>query len=154
MKPDAYTQFYIQLVFAVKNRDAVLNSKIRPRVFEYMSGILTNLKHKAIIINGIHNHVHVFYGMNPKISVSDTIHDLKRSSTLFINQNKLCKCNFSWQEGYGGFSYSKSQVQNVYNYILNQEMHHKKRTFHEEYVEFLQRFDIDFNEKFLFEFYD
>jgi putative transposase len=154
MKPNTYTQIYIQLVFAVKHREAVLNCNLRSRVFEYISGILTRMKHKSIIVNGIHNHVHIFYGMNPNMSLSDTVHDLKRSSALFINQNDLWKFNFAWQEGYGGFSYSKSQIQDVYNYIRDQKIHHKKYSFREEYLDFLKKFEIEYNDKYLFEFFD
>jgi putative transposase len=154
MKPDTYTQIYIHLVFAVKSRDMALNSSTRHRVFEYLSGTLTNMKHKSIIVNGVSNHVHVFYGMNPKISISDTVNDLKRSSTLFINQNGLCKFNYAWQDGYGGFSYSKSQIQDVYSYVRDQEIHHKKKTFREEYLDLLKDFEIEYNEKYLFDFLD
>jgi len=154
MKPNAYTQFYVQLIFAVKNRDACLNSSIRPRVFEYVSGILTRLKYKSIIVNGVSNHIHIFYGMNPDISVSDTVHDIKRSSSLLINQNRLCRYSFSWQAGYGGFTYSRSQVTNVYNYINNQEMHHKKYSFREEYLAFLKEFEVEYDERYLFYFFD
>ena len=111
---------YVQLVFALKKRDAVLKEEFRKRVFEYMSGIITNLKHKSIIINGTSNHVHILFGLNPSVSVSDTVHDLKRSSSLFINNEKLCPCRFSWHEGYGGFTYSRSQIADVYYYIENQ----------------------------------
>ena len=154
MKPNVYTQMYIELVFAVKNREATLNLNFRSRVFEYMSGTLNNMKHKSIIVNGVSNHVHVFYGMNPNLSVSETVHDLKRSSSIFINQNGLCKFNFGWQEGYGAFSYSKSQIQGKYDYIINQEIHHKKWSFREEYLELLKEFAIDYNEKYLFDFLD
>ena len=154
MKPGTFTQMYVQLVFAVKNRDAVLTGDFRKRVFEYMSGIITNLKHKSIIINGTSNHVHILFGLNPSVSVSDTVHDLKRSSSLFINNEKLCPCRFSWQEGYGGFTYSRSQIADVYYYIENQESHHKKRTFREEYTELLKKFEIEYEEKYLFEFFD
>jgi len=154
MKPNTYSQIYIQLVFAVKNRDALLKQNFSSRIFEYMSGILTNLKHKTIIINGTSNHVHVFLGMNPAISLSDTVHELKRGSSLFINENKLCNSPFAWQEGYGGFSYSKSHIQNVYDYIYNQELHHKKKTFRDEYLDFLKKYEIEYNEKFLFDFMD
>ena len=92
MKPGTFTQMYVQLVFAVKNRDAVLKKDFRGRVFEYMSGIITNLKHKSMIINGTSNHVHILFGLNPSVSVSDTVHDIKRSSSLFINNEKLCPC--------------------------------------------------------------
>jgi REP element-mobilizing transposase RayT len=154
MKPNSYTQIYIHLVFAIKSRDVALNPDIRPRVFEYMSGILTNMKHKSLIVNGVSNHVHVFYGMNPKLSVSDTVHDLKRSSALFINQNELCRGSFAWQEGYGGFSYSKSQIKDVYNYIRDQEIHHKKKTFRDEYLDLLKKYEIEYDAKYLFDFND
>jgi putative transposase len=154
MKPGTFTQMYVQLVFAVKNRDAALSKDIRPRVFEYMSGILTNQKHKSIIINGISNHVHILFGLNPSISVSDTVHEIKRSSSLFINSEKLSFEKFSWQEGYGGFTYSRSQISNLYNYIENQESHHKTRTFQEEYVHYLIENEMEFDEQFLYDFWE
>jgi putative transposase len=154
MKPGTFTQMYVQLVFAVKNRDVVLTKDIRNRVFEYMSGIITNMKHKSIIVNGTSNHVHILLGLNPSISVSDTVHDIKRSSSLFINNEKLCLGKFSWQEGYGGFTYSSSQIANVYNYIENQESHHNKRTFREEYVDILNKNEIEFDQQFLYDFWD
>jgi putative transposase len=154
MKPGTFTQMYVQLVFAVKNRDAVLKKDIRKRVFEYMSGIITNLKHKSIIVNGTSNHVHILIGLNPSISVSETVHDIKRSSSLFINNEKLCHGRFSWQEGYGGFTYSRSQIADVYNYIENQESHHNKRTFREEYIDILTKNEIEFDQQFLFDFWD
>ncbi len=154
MKPGTFTQMYVQLVFAVKNRDAVLHKGIRNRVFEYMSGIISEMKHKSIIVNGVSNHVHILLGLNPSKSISDTVHDIKRSTSLFINNEKLCPGKFAWQEGYGGFTYSRSQLDNVYNYILNQEKHHNKKTFKEEYIQFLEKFKVEFDEKFLFNFLD
>jgi putative transposase len=154
MKPGAFTQMYVQLVFAVQNREAVLKEDIRKRVFEYMSGIVTNLKHKSIIINGTSNHVHILFGLNPSVSVSDTVHDIKRSSSLFINNERLCPCRFSWQEGYGGFTYSRSQLGDVYSYIQNQESHHKTQVFREEYIDILTKNEIEFDQRFLFEFWD
>lgn len=154
MKPGTFTQLYVQLVFAVQNRDAVLHDKIRARVFEYMSGILTEMKHKSIIVNGVSDHVHILIGLNPSISISDTVRDVKRSSSLFISRENLCRSKFSWQEGYGGFTYSRSQLDNVYQYILNQEAHHKKKTFRKEYLEFLEKFEIDYDERFLFDFFE
>ena len=145
---------YGQLVFAVKNRDAILTKDIRKRVFEYMSGIITNLKHKSMIINGTSNHVHILFGLNPSVSVSDTVHDIKRSSSLFINNEKLCPFRFSWQEGYGGFSYSRSQIDEVYKYIENQESHHAKTTFRQEYIDTLIKNEIEFDQQFLFDFWD
>jgi REP element-mobilizing transposase RayT len=154
MKPNAYTQIYIQLVIAVKFREAVLERKIRPQIFEYISGIVSNFKHKSIIVNGVSNHAHIFYGMNPNVSVSDTVHDIKRASSLFINENHFCKGTFGWQDGYGAFSYSRSQIEDVYNYIKNQEAHHSKRTFREEYIDFLKKFQVDYKECYLFDFFE
>lgn len=154
MKPGTFTQLYVQLVFAVQNRKALLKQEIQLRTFEYMSGILTHLKHKSIIIMGTTNHVHILFGLSPSISISDTVHELKRSSSLFINKNKLCSDRFSWQEGYGGFSYSRSEINDVYNYIANQEAHHKEKTFHQEYIDYLNENEMVFDEQFLFEFID
>jgi putative transposase len=152
MKPGTFTQIYVQLVFAVQNREAILTNKIQPRVFEYMSGIISNLKHKSIIVNGISNHVHILLGLNPSISVSDTVRDIKRSSSLFINNEKLCPGRFSWQEGYGGFSYSRAQIPDIYNYILNQKSHHQKKTFEQEYIDYLNDNEMEFDKEFLFDF--
>jgi putative transposase len=154
MKPGTFTQLYVQMVFAVKNRNALLNKNIQTRVFEYMSGIITEMKHKSIIVNGVSNHVHIFIGLNPSISISDTVHDIKRSSSLFINKEKLCSNKFAWQDGYGAFTYSRSHIDNVYQYILNQVEHHKKITFRDEYIDFLKKFEIEYDERFLFDFLD
>ena len=142
MKPETFTQMYVQLVFAVKNRDAVMTKDIRKRIMEYISGIITTLKHKTIIVNGTSNHVHILLGLNPSISVSETVHDIKRSSSLFINNEKLCPGRFSWQEGYGGFTYSRSQIADVYNYIENQESYHEMRKYREEYINILTKNEI------------
>jgi REP element-mobilizing transposase RayT len=154
MKPGTFTQIYVQLVFGVQNREAVLSKNIRPRVFEYMSGIMTKMRHKSIIVNGTSNHVHILLGLNPSISVSDTVHDIKRNSSLFINKNRLCLGRFSWQEGYGGFSYSRSQIPDIFNYIETQELHHQRKTFHEEYIDYLNENEMEFDQQFLFDFLD
>ena len=112
------------------------------------------LKHKSIIVNGVADHVHILLGLNPSVSISDTVHDIKRNTSLFINNENLCNQKFSWQEGYGAFTYSRSQLNKVYNYILNQEEHHRMKTFREEYTRFLKDYQVEFNEKFLFEFFD
>ncbi len=154
MKPGTFTQLFVQLVFAVKNRDALLHKNVQKRVFEYMSGIITQMNHKSIIVNGVSDHVHIFIGLNPAKTISDTVHDIKRSTSQFINNEKLCPFKFAWQEGYGGFTYSRSQIEDVYQYILRQEHHHKIQTFREEYMQFLKKFEIEYNEIFLFDFLD
>jgi REP element-mobilizing transposase RayT len=131
MKPGTFTQIYVQLVFAVQNREAVLIRNIRPRVFEYMSGIITTMKHKSIIVNGTSNHVHILLGLNPSISVSDTVHDIKRSSSLFINNEKLCPGRFSWQEvmedfPMAGLRLGKSTIILIIrNHIIKKELSNK-----------------------------
>jgi REP element-mobilizing transposase RayT len=154
MKPGTYTQNYVHIIFAVKNREAALNKNIRPAVFSYMSGIITALKHKSIIVNGMQDHVHVFLGLNPSVSISDTVHDLKRNTSLFINRENLCRGKFAWQEGYASFTYSRSQMERVYNYIKNQEKHHSKTAFKSEYKKFLDNYAIPYDERFLFDFWD
>ena len=106
-----------------------------------------------LAINGMPDHIHVFIGLRPSAALSDLVRDIKNNSTNFINSRNLAKGKFAWQEGYGAFSYSHSQIGDVYNYILNQETHHKKKSFREEYNEFLQKFEIEFDEKYLFEWY-
>jgi putative transposase len=146
-----YSQIYIQVVFAVQGRQNLLAREWRDEVFKYMSGIIKNKGQKPIIVNGVDDHVHVFIGLKPSMALSDLVRDVKNNSTNFINDNKWVKGKFSWQEGYGAFSYSHSQVENVYNYILNQEGHHSKQTFKDEYLDFLSKFEIEHDVKYLFE---
>ena len=146
-----YSQIYIQVVFAVKGRQNLLNKTWRDDVFKYMSGIITGKGQKAIIVNGVADHVHLFIGLKPAMAISDLVRDIKNNTSNFINDKNLVKGKFSWQEGYGAFSYSHSQIDNVYHYILNQEEHHRNKTFREEYLDFLQKFDIEHDEKYLFE---
>jgi len=149
-----FTQIYIQYVFAVQGRDNLLRDTFREEVFKYMAGIIREKKQKPIIVNGTSNHVHVFVGLKPNMLISDLVRDIKNNSTNFINSNRWLPGRFSWQEGYGAFSYGHSQLEQVYNYILNQQHHHCKRTFREEYLELLKRFDVEYDERNLFEWYD
>ena len=145
-----FSQIYLQIVFAVKGRENLLQQEWKKDVHKYIAGIITNKGQKPIIVNGTADHVHVFVGIKPSMRPSDLVRDIKANSSKFINEQFLAGC-FSWQEGYGIFSYSQSQVKNVYNYILNQEIHHQKQTFKEEYFDFLEKFDIPYEERFLFE---
>jgi REP element-mobilizing transposase RayT len=147
---NTYTQLYIQYVFAVKGRENLLQKNWRADVFKYISGIIETKGHKSIIVNGVADHVHVFVGLSPTMSISDLIRDIKNNSSKFINENRFIKGKFEWQAGYGAFSYSRSQIKRVYDYILNQENHHKNRTFKEEYLEMLRKYEIDFDEQYLF----
>lgn len=148
---NTYYQIYIQYVFAVKGRQNLLHKSWRDEVFKYMTGIITNKGQKSIIVNGVEDHVHVFVGINTATHLSELIRDVKNNSSNFINDNKLVKGKFSWQEGYGAFSYSHSHIKNVYNYIMNQEEHHKSQTFKKEYLEFLEKFEIEYDERYLFD---
>lgn len=155
MKPGTYTQIYLHIVFAVKHRECLLNKQQREELFKYISGIITNKKCKSIIINGYTDHIHIFIGLNTSISISELVRDIKRSSSLFINHNKKWfRGNFAWQDGYGAFSCRSDKVKNLYQYILNQEVHHRKRTFHEEYIDLLKKSDVEYDDRFLFEFFD
>ena len=154
MKPGVFTQLYIQLVFAVKYRDRLLTKEIRGRLFGYIGGIIKNRNHKPIIINGMPDHVHILVGLNPDDKISDLVGCIKKDSSGFINDNRWYYGKFHWQDGYGAFSYGRSQLNAVYNYIKNQEIHHKKRTFGEEYINLLKLFGIEYNEKYLFDFFD
>jgi putative transposase len=147
------SQIYLQYVFAVKGSQNLLQKPWREEVFKYISGIIKGKNQKPIIVNGVSDHVHVFVGLKPAMPIPDLIRDIKNNSSNFINENKWVKGKFSWQEGYGVFSYSHSQIDNVYRYIANQEAHHEKKTFKDEYVDFLVKSGIDYDEKYLFETY-
>jgi len=146
-----FTQLYIQIVFAVKGREKLIAKSWKQQLNEYISGIIRNKNQKAIIVNGMADHIHVFIGLKPSISISDLVRDIKNNSSNFINKSKLVPRKFSWQEGYGAFSYSHSHISKVYNYILNQEKHHRKKTFREEYIDLMMKFNIPFDEKYLFD---
>lgn len=146
-----FSQIYIQFVFAVKGRENLLQRPWRDEVFKYMAGIIKHKNQKPIIVNGVADHVHVFVGLRPVMGISDLARDIKNNSSNFINEQKFLKGKFSWQEGYGAFSYAHSQIENVFQYILNQEEHHRNKSFKEEYIDFLQKFEISYNEQHLFE---
>jgi len=145
-----FSQIYIQAVFAVESRANLLQKPWREEVFKYMAGIIKGKNQKPIIVNGVANHVHLFIGLKPSMALSDLVRDIKNNSSNFINTQKFVDGKFSWQEGFGSFSYAHSQIEQVYQYILNQEEHHLKKTFKEEYLGFLKKFEIDYDEKYLF----
>lgn len=147
---NTYTQIHIQFVFAVKFRTATIHSSWKDELYKYITGIIQHHKHKLIAINGMADHIHILVGMRPTQSISDLMQDVKASSSKWINEKKLAQGRFEWQEGYGAFSYGKSQLKDVIAYINNQEQHHKVKTFKEEYVDFLQKFEVDYDEKFIF----
>lgn len=152
--PGTYSQIYIQIVFAVKGRENLIHKEWKDNLHKYIAGIIKGKEQKPIIINGMPDHIHAFFGLRPSLAISDLVRDIKNNSTNFINENKFVKGKFSWQEGYGAFSYSHSQIGAVYDYILNQEEHHKKKSFREEYVDLLKKFEIEYNDKYLFDWID
>ena len=149
--PNTYSQIYIQIVFAVKGRQNLIAKKNREELHKFITGIISNREQKLFAIFAMPDHVHILVNMKPNISVSDLVRDIKAGSSKFINDNKWVQQKFNWQEGYGAFSYSKSSVDNVVKYILNQEEHHNKKTFKEEYLDFLEKFEIEYDPKYLFE---
>ena len=146
-----YSQIYIQVVFAVKGRENLIGKQWQTELHKYISGIIKAKEQKSIIVNGVADHIHGFIGLKPSMSISDLVRDIKNNSSKFINEKNWVKRKFQWQEGYGAFSYSHSQIEQVYNYILNQEEHHKKKTFKEEYIDFLNKFGIEHKPEYLFE---
>jgi putative transposase len=147
---NSYTQIYLQLVFAVKYRAALINKQWSGRLHQYITGIFQKNRHKMLAINSMPDHIHIFIGMRPHQALSDSIKNVKAESTKWIKNNDFCKRSFAWQEGYGAFSYSRSQLTSVINYIKNQEKHHHKKSFLQEYRDFLTAFAIDFEERFIF----
>lgn len=146
---NTYTQIYLQFVFAVQNRMSFIKSDWKDELYKYITGIVQQNKHKLIAINGTQNHLHVFVGYKPHQLIPDLLQDIKGSSSKWINSRNHANGKFSWQEGYGAFSYSHSQIDNVAKYILNQEEHHKKRSFKEEYIELLEKFNIAYDARYI-----
>lgn len=148
---NTFSQIYIQIVFAVKGRENLIDKKWESDLHKYIAGIIKSKGQKPIIINGMQDHLHLFIGLKPSIMISDLVRDIKNNSTKFINEKKSGKSISNLQEGYGAFSYAHSQIDAVYNYILNQKEHHKIKSFKEEYIDFLKKFEVEYNEKFLFD---
>jgi len=149
---NTYSQILIHVVFTVKGRANLIDKKWRYDLHKYISGIITSKGQKSIIVNGVGDHIHCFIGLKPSMCLSDLIRDVKNNSSKIINENHLVKGKFQWQEGFGAFSYATSQVKNVYNYILNQEEHHKKSTFKKEYIDLLETFEVEYEDDYLFSF--
>ena len=146
---NTFTQIYIQFVFAVQNRASLIQVEWKDELYKYITGIVQKNGHKLIAINGTANHVHIFIGYKPHQLIPDLMQDVKGSSSKWINEKRFIKGKFNWQEGYGAFSYSHSQIDQVVRYIDDQEKHHKKKTFREEYISLLKKFNIKFDEKYI-----
>jgi REP element-mobilizing transposase RayT len=147
---NTYSQIHIQVVFAVQNRESLIGSKWKNELYQYLVGIIQNHQHKVIAINGMPDHVHILIGLRPSQSISDLMQKVKGNSSKWINRKGFVLGKFSWQEGYGVFSYGKSQIDDVMEYIKRQEIHHQRKTFKEEYRQFLEKFAVDYDERFVF----
>ena len=151
---NTYTQCYFQLVFAVKNRDALIKKAWKNELEMYITGIVQNHKHKLLAINAMPDHIHIFLGYHISQLIPDLVEEIKTSSNAWIKKGNLSKFKFEWQKGYGAFTYSHSQIDAVAKYIMNQESHHQKKSFREEYLEMLRKNEIEFKDEYVFEFFD
>ena len=148
--PGTFSQIYIQIIFAVKNRDGLIRTTWEEELYKYITGIVREKQQKMLAINGTSDHIHFLIGMRPSCCLSNLVQEVKKSTNNFISEKKFCPFHFEWQQGYGAFSYSHSALDKMIGYIQNQKEHHRKRTFREEYVEFLEKFGVDFKEDYLF----
>jgi REP element-mobilizing transposase RayT len=147
---NTYHQVYVQFVFAVKYREAIIEKSWKPTLLSVIGNLINETDCKTIIINGMEDHVHCFLGLKPTVSNSDLMKTVKAKSSKYINDHQLTKRRFEWQEGFGVFSYGHSQIDLVYKYIINQEEHHKRQTFKEEYLEYLEKYEIPYDERYIF----
>ena len=141
---NTYTQIHIQAVFAVQNRRSLIKPEWKNDLYKYITGIIQAYDHKVLQINGMPDHIHIFFGMRPTQSISDLMKQVKQDSSKWINNNQ-----FSWQAGYGAFSYSKSEVPRIIKYIVNQEEHHRIKSLEEEYKMLLEEFEVDYDERYM-----
>jgi len=146
---NTYTQIYLHLVFAVQNRNSLIKPGWKDELYKYITGIVQNNGHKLIAINGVPNHIHIAVGYKPHQLIPDLLQDIKGDSSKWINNKKFVKGHFNWQAGYGAFSFSQSQIERIVQYINNQEHHHKNQTFREEYVRFLKKYEVPYDERYV-----
>lgn len=150
---DVFSQLYVQIVFAVKNRQALIAPEWEEELNKYITGIVEHRGHKMLAIGGMPDHIHIFLGLKPAESISSLVAEIKKSSNAFINERRFSSFQFEWQAGYGAFSYSRSHVDAVCKYVLNQKEHHSRRTFEEEFLKILSDFDIEIGSKRMFDFF-
>jgi putative transposase len=148
---NTYTQIYLQLVFSPSGRENIIPVKHKEELQMYTTGIIQKRKHKMLAINFMPDHVHIFIGYKPSQSLPDLLRDIKANTSKFINEKKWLPGGFKWQDGYGAFSYGQSQINNVIQYITNQETHHKKASFKEEYLKLLEKFEVEYDSDYLFD---
>jgi putative transposase len=149
-----YHQNYLHIVFAVKFRKALIDPAWEERLYKFITGLVQNKGQKMLAINGMPDHIHILIGMEPSCRLSDLVREIKKSSNNFINENNFCPSGFYWQKGFGSFTYGHSQLGVIIPYILNQKKHHSKKTFRMEYTQFLKRYEIDYDDRYLFDWID
>ena len=149
---NTYRKLHLQIVFAVKNRKALLDKSWRPELFKYISGIINQRNHYSLAVNGVEDHLHIFLDYNGRELIEDLVREIKKSSNAYIRDNNLCPYKFEWQSGYGVFSHGYREKGIIIDYIKNQEEHHRKQTFRKEYMAFLKSFEIDYKEEYVFDF--
>lgn len=152
--PGTFSNIYIQVVFAVRGRSSLIQTGWEEELYKYIAGIIRNKEQKLLAINGMPDHIHILIGMRPSCCLADLVREIKKSGNAFINERKFTKSRFQWQEGYGAFSYSHSALDTVINYIAHQKEHHRKKTFREEYIDFLAKYGIEYENEYLFEWLD
>lgn len=148
---NTYTKIYLHIVFAVRNRKSLIQTEWKDELYKYITGVVKNNGHKLIAINGMPDHIHMAVGYKPNQLISVLVQDIKGNSSTWINKKKLLSDKFNWQAGYGAFSFSHSHIDTVVKYIYNQEIHHKKKSLKEEYIELLTKYEVDYNEKYILE---
>lgn len=148
---NTYTQLYVHVIFAVKGRSNIISNEWEEKLYMYITGIVTNKNQKLLMINGMPDHLHILIGLNPNCALSDLVRDIKSNSSKWINENKFVMGKFEWQTGFGAYTVGQSQLKTVVNYIVNQKEHHKKKTFRDEYIEFLNAYQIDFKPEYIFD---
>lgn len=146
---NTYTKIHIHIIIVLKYRAGLISNEWKEELYKYIAGIIKNQKHKLIIINGVPDHLYILVGLKPHQSLAELVQDIKASSSRWINEKKFLKVNFAWQVGYAAFSYSQSHLDKVTEYIRNQEKHHKKKSFFEEYLQFLKAFKVEYDERYL-----
>lgn len=151
MMENTYSQIYIHIVFAVRGRENLISPRRKDELYKYITGIISSYNQKLIAINGMPDHIHILIGLKPDNSLSELVKHIKATSSRFINEQQWIAGKFEWQKGFGAFSYSHSQLTNIINYINNQEEHHKSKTFRQEYTEFLELFNVSFDNKYIFD---
>jgi putative transposase len=151
---NTYSQIYLQYVFAVKGRESLISKHNKEELHKYTTGLVHNRNAKLLAVHCMPDHTHLFVGFRPTLSIAEFIKEIKVETNEFINTKGWIRGKFAWQEGYGVFSYSRTQIDTVIKYILNQEAHHQKKSFKEEYIDLLKEFNVSYDEKYLFNFYE